>query len=278
MFTKPKQSIITSYEQESLSSRLERVKLGVVFGILGTTAYILSSSLINPISFPDIPLGVDWLSLLGYWLIITVALSIAGAIAGWATEEHVGVVGGGIMMGLLILLINTVTYLNAPAPRGSYFNILVTTIPLIAVSVLIAMIFRWSINRQVNNLKEENQSIKQKRSQKLFSTILIAGLVLGIFARYDRSITDSLVVLDSRLQSAGNDVASTVRFPEHIAESVSPHFGTDYRYIVHQTNSSIGAVDVTIRFEDGYILTCLIPTNSSLFLIIPACSEGSQLR
>lgn len=34
MFTKLKQSIITSYEQESLSTRLERVKLGVVFGIL----------------------------------------------------------------------------------------------------------------------------------------------------------------------------------------------------------------------------------------------------
>lgn len=278
MLAKLKQSIITSYEQESLSSRLERVKLGVAFGVVGTTAYVLSSSLINPISFPRIPIGVDWLSLIGYWLLLTVALSIAGAISAWATEDHVGVVGGGTIMGLLILLVNTISYLASPAPRDSYFNILVTTVPLIAVAVLIALVYRWAVNRQVNNLKEENPRLRQKQSRKLFGTIMIVGLVLGIFARYDRSITDSLVVLDSRLQVAGEDSSTTVRFPEDIAPSVSQHFGGKYKYIVHQTSTTIGAVDVTIRFEDGYTLTCLIPTDSSLFLIIPACSEGMRLN
>lgn len=278
MFSKLKQSIITSYEQESLPSRLERVKLGVLFGVLGTTAYIISSTLINPISFPNIPIGVDWLSLIGYWLLLSFALSLAGAIAGWATADHVGVVGGGTMMGLLILLVNTISYLASPQPRDSYFNILVTTVPLIAVAVLIALVFRWAINRQINNLKEEDLQLRKKQSQKMLSTMIVIGLVLGIFARYDRSITDSLVVLDSRLQVAGEDPSSTVRFPEAITPSVSQHFGTQYQYILHRTNTSIGAVDVTIRFKDGYMLTCLIPTDSSLFLVIPFCKEGPRLQ
>ena len=191
MFAKIKQSIITSYQQENLSSRLERVKIGVLFGILGTTAYILSSSLINPISFPKIPFGVNWFELIGYWLLLTLALCIAGAIAGWATEDHVGVVGGGVMMGLLILLINTITYLTTPGPRDTYFSILVTTVPLIAVAVLISLVFRWGINRQINNKKEEKREVRKKLTSKLIAIVLVSGLILGIFARYDPSITGS---------------------------------------------------------------------------------------
>ncbi len=278
MFAKIKNNIITSFQQEDLSTRLQRVKLGVLFGIIGTTAYVLTSSLINPISFPQIPFGTDWLGLFGYWFALAAALSLAGAIAGWATEDHNGVVGGGVMMGLLILLLNTIAYLSQPGVKDSYFKVLVTTVPLIAVAILIALVFRWAINRQINNLKEENLKLKQKKITRLFGTLIVAGLVLGIFARYDQSIIDSLKTLDSRLQVAGADASSTVRFPDNVAASISSHFGTPYQYLMHYTNSAIGAVDVTIRFNDGYTLTCLVPTDSALFLMIPACSDGRQLR
>lgn len=278
MLAKLKQSIITSYQQENLSSRLERVKLGVLFGVIGTTAYILSSSLVNPISFPKIPFGVDWFELIGYWFLLMLALSVAAAIAGWATEDYVGVVGGGVMMGLIILLVNTISYLTAPEPRDSYFNILVTTVPLIAIAVLIALVFRWAINRQIENKKEENPQLRQKKSSNLISIVLITGLVLGVFARYDQSIIGSLESLESRLQVVGEDSSSTVVFPKNLSAAASQHFGTGFKFLVHHTNTSIGAVDVTIRFDDGYRLTCLIPANSELFLVIPACIDGSSLR
>lgn len=278
MFAKIKNNIVTSFQQEDLSTRLQRVKLGVLFGIIGTTAYVITSSLINPISFPQIPFGIDWLGLIGYWFALTTALSLAGAIAGWATEDHNGVVGGGVMMGLLILLLNTISYLSSPGVKDSYFKILVTTVPLIAVAVLIALVFRWAINRQVNNKKDENLQLKQKKTTRLYGTLIVTGLVLGIFARFDQSIINSLKTLDTRLQVAGAEATTTVRFPENVAASVSEHFGTPYQYLMHHTNTAIGAVDVTIRFNDGYTLTCLIPTDSSLFLVIPACSDGRQLR
>lgn len=278
MFAKLKESIITSFNQEDFSTRLEKIRLGILFAVLGTTAYIISSSLINPISFPKIPFGVDWLELIGYWLLLTAALALAASIAGWATEDYVGVVGGGTMMGLLILLIITISYLSSTGPRDSYFRILVTTVPLIAVAVLIALIFRWAINRQIHNKNDENAQQRQKNSSKLISTIIVTGLVMGIFARYDQSLIDSLKTLDSRMQIAGNDSASTVRFPEGIEDSIGNHFGTGHEFFVHHTNTTIGAVDVTIRFEDGYELTCLVPTNSALFLVISACSEGKRLR
>ena len=278
MLSKLKDSIVRSYNQEDISTRMERVKIGVLFAALGTSAYLVSSSLVNPISFPQIPFGVDWPGLIVYWVLLMAAMALAAAIAGWETEDHVGVVGGGTVMGLLILILNTITYLSGPGPKDSYFRILVTTVPLIAVAVLIALIFRWAINRQVNNNREENVQLKQQKSSKLLITIIITGLVLGIFARYDQSIIDSLTTLDSRLQIKGDESVSTVRFPENIVNSVSPHFGTGYKILMHHTNSTIGAVDVTIRFDDGFTLTCLVPTDSALFLMLPACSEGKSLQ
>jgi hypothetical protein len=47
---------------------------------------------------------------------------------------------------------------------------------------------------------------------------------------------------------------------------------------IRSAAGTIGALDVTISFKDGYTVTCQIPTVSGSFVVIDACSEGNRVK
>ncbi|KAF0111193.1 MAG: hypothetical protein FD147_1131 [Chloroflexi bacterium] len=277
MFARFKNSIITSYNQESLPARLERVKRGAIFGVFGATVYVAISSTVNLFSFPSLHLAIDWPSFFTFWLGMCLAMAAAGAIAGWPTEEYVGIVGGGVLMTLLILIANTILFFTSHGGEQSYIQVLVTTLPLVVFGVLLSWGFRWSINRHLYITKEETPRLQRKLYIQLFSIIFFAGLVPGIFGRYDLSIVTALTALNDHLDSTDPVAFSKVRFPESIAQTIETHYGSNYVLMPRQSSFSIGALDVTIKFDDGYIVTCIVPTDGSQYLFIPFCSEGRKI-
>ncbi|MCX6053706.1 MAG: hypothetical protein NTZ74_02095 [Chloroflexi bacterium] len=278
MLKKIRSSILTSYYQESLASRLDRVKRGIFIGLLGSTVYVVASSTVNLISFPTLHLSMDGINLLTDWLGIGLAISAAGFLAAWPTEEYMGIVGGGVLMTMLVLIANTIAFLAGGENTQSFAQVLITTLPLVVVGVLLAWGLRWSINRHIQISKEESQTARRKSFTKLFAILFFVGLIPGIFSRYDQSIADTLSVLNERLESTDLVSSSKVRFPESVSATIEKHYGTSFVLIPHSSNLSIGAMNITIRFADGYSLACLVPTDGGLFLTLPMCNEGRNLK
>ena len=106
MFKRIADAIIKSYRQETLAERSERIGPGAMYSAIAAIVYVLVSSVINVLFFPGLHLAVDWISLLTNLIEFVIALSLAGAIVGWFTEEYMGIVGGGVVLTILLLVGN----------------------------------------------------------------------------------------------------------------------------------------------------------------------------
>jgi len=278
MFQRIRDYLAREYDQESPQSRMQRVKYGIVIGVIGSLAYAISSSLINVLSYPDLHLTVNWVNTLITWIIVCLALILAGFIVGWPTEEVKAIVGGGITLTVVLLVANTIAFLVSTSAKGSYFQVLVTSLPMVGVCVLAALALRQAINKLDKAKSEEDKRIQQKRFSKMIGLVVLIGLIGGMFSRFDGTAVTMLQSLNERLQSTDISSSSKVRFPDNVVANVQSHYGEGYNLVVRSAAATVGALDVTIHFDSGYTVTCQIPTATGTFIFMDSCSEGTKLK
>jgi hypothetical protein len=278
MFRRFREYLAREFDQETPQSRMQRVKYGIVMGIVGSLVYALASSLVNVLSYPDLHLAVNWTNIFTTWIIVCLALILAGFIVGWPTEEVKAIVGGGIALTVVLLAANTIAFLVSTSARGSYFQVLVTSLPMVGVCVLAALALRQGINKLDKAKNEEDKGIQRKRFSKIIGLVILLGLIGGLFSRFDGTAVTMLQSLNERLQSTDISSSSRVRFPENVIADVQSHFGENYGLIVRSASATVGALDVTIHFDSGYTLTCQIPTATGTYIFMDSCSEGTKIK
>lgn len=267
------------FDQESPQSRMERVKQGVVMGLVGSLVYTFSAAFVNIISYPDLHLGVNWVNVVTTWIVVCLALILAGFIVGWPTEEVKAIVGGGIALTIVLLAANSIAYLLLnPDTRGSYFQVLVTSLPMVGVSVLAALALRQGMNKLDRARKEENKTTQRKLFNKIIGLVILIGIIGGLFSRFDGTAVTMLQSLNDRLQSTDLTSSSKVRFPENVLSDVQSHYGEGYHLFVRSAAAAVGALDVTIRFDSGYTITCQIPTAAGTFIFMDSCAVGTKIN
>ncbi len=267
------------FDQESPQSRMERVKQGVVMGLVGSLVYTFSAAFVNIISYPDLHLGVNWVNVVTTWIVVCLALILAGFIVGWPTEEVKAIVGGGIALTIVLLAANSIAYLLLnPDTRGSYFQVLVTSLPMVGVSVLAALALRQGMNKLDRARKEENKTTQRKLFNKIIGLVILIGIIGGLFSRFDGTAVTMLQSLNDRLQSTDLTSSSKVRFPENVLSDVQSHYGEGYHLFVRSAAAAVGALDVTIRFDSGYTITCQIPTAAGTFIFMDSCAAGTKIN
>ena len=279
MLQKIRNYLAIEFDQESPKSRMERVKQGIVMGVIGSLVYTFSAAFVNVISYPNLHLGVNWVNVVTTWVVVCLALILAGFIVGWPTEEVKAIVGGGIALTVVLLAANSIAFLLLnPATRGSYFQVLVTSLPMVGVSVLAALALRQGMNKLDRARKEENRSTQKKLFTKIIGLVILLGIIGGLFSRFDGTAVTMLQSLNDRLQSTDLTSSSKVRFPENVLTDVQSHFGEGYRLFVRSASATVGALDVTIRFDSGYTVTCQIPTSTGTFIFMDSCAVGTKVN
>jgi hypothetical protein len=276
MINRLKSAYQTFMNQESFESRIARIKPGIIFSVIGTTVYVLAFAVINPILFPDLHLGMDWGWLGGTWFGTTLAIVLAAIIAGWPTENYVGIAGGGVVMTILLLVFNIIMTIVLAGNASSISQVFVTTLPLVGVCILLALVLRWVMNRQQSISQEESAYKRRYGPLRLVGIMFAIGLVPAILSTYDPSDLDMLRLLNKRLLTTATPDVETVRFPENVAAEVSRHYGTPFTLYPHASSMTLNALDTKIRFTDGFAVSCLLPTDSSQFLVIPQCDVVGQ--
>lgn len=263
------------FQQETLAERSQRMIPAAIFGALVATLYVWTFFFVNVYTFPNLPLGIDWARLLVMWIGLGVVLALFGAVAAWFTEEYLGIVGGGLILTVLLAIV----FLFSSGARNSTLTLqsIIMAVPLIGVSMLAAWGFRWAANRYLAIEQEQKPDRRRKLLRKHILTIALIGLIPGILMRMDLPSEQALRKVHELLQAAPQDPSVWPRLPLKRVPALQDHFGVDYKLYAHQSALSAGALDVTVRFKDGFTMSCFLPIGSGVNFITQ-CNEGDEVE
>lgn len=263
------------YYQETPAERSQRMIPAAAYGALVATAYVLTLSLVNVYTFPDLPLGMDWARVLAMWIGLALVLALFGGVASWFTEEYAGIVGGALIFTALL----AIWYLLSSAIQNSTSTAqsLITTLPLVGVNLLGAWALRWAAHRHLAISHEKDPIVRRKQLTRHILTILLIGTIPGILGRMDPPVEQAVSGLHELLQAAPNDPSVWPRLPLKQVPSLQDHFGVDYQLYPRQSALTVSALDVTVRFTDGYTMTCYLPISGGLNFI-NQCNEGTEIK
>ncbi len=263
-------SFLTSLQNENLLQRSERMLPAALYGALAASAFILSNALVNVYSFPNLPLGVDWVHLFGMWVGFSAAFGLAGVIAGWFTEEYQGIVAGGA---IITALLAVVFYFQMGAEGGAVtLQSILMAVPLVGVSMLAAAALRWTARRHNQLIHQESAKARPRRLAGHILVIVLVGAFVGVLGRMDLPAEQTLSKFHASLQAAPNDPSVWVQLPLKQVPALSEHFGVGYRFYARRSAFALGSLDLTVRFADGFVLECALPVGSLNFFT--NCWEG----
>lgn len=260
------------YQEETLAQRSQRMIPAAVYALLVATLYALTFSLVNTYTFSKLPLGFDWLQFLKMWTGMAVIFALFAALATWFTEEYEGIVGGGAIATLLIVLVLMLRGARSGSPAQAF----VMALPLLGITMLGAWIARWAAHRHLAILQQK-EATRRKSMTRHLGIIFLIGLIPGILGRMDSPSEYAVRQLHEYLQAAPSDPSVLPRLPLKKLPSLQEHLGVDYKMYPRQSTTSVGALEVTVRFTDGYSMTCIMPTGSGNSFITD-CNEGTKIR
>jgi hypothetical protein len=87
----------------------------------------------------------------------------------------------------------------------------------------------------------------------------------------------TLSELHKLLQAAPNDPSVWPQLPLKQVPALQDHFGVDYLLYSRQSALAVESLDVTVRFSDGYRMTCTLPIAAGL-TFISRCNEGNEIK
>lgn len=269
------EKVKVSLQQESLPIRRERMLPAAMYGALVATAYTLAGALVNVYSFPNLPLGFDWLRIFGLCIGISTGFALAGCIAGWFSDEYYGIVAGGAIITTL-LAIAFLLQLNMRNSAPTILSVLMA-VPLFGVNMLAAGTLRWIARRHLEIVHKGSAETRPKQLTRHVLQILLVGIFIGILGRMDLSSEKTLSQFHQFLQAAPNDPSSWTHLPVKQVPSLPEHFGVDYIFYVHPSEFALGTLDVKVQFADGFRMNCTLPVDSSSFFTDCHEAESSLL-
>lgn len=276
MFERIKKNILYSMQEETLDERRQRMLPGALYGVFAATVYILTLSSINVLTIPGMHLGIDWAHLLTYWIGFGFGLGISGLIVGWFSEDYAGVVSGGVVMTLLLLLGNLIISLLTGQNASLAFQSVVTAIPLVGGAVLLAAALRYVIRRHQKIAETQPAGQRRKLLAGLVGLVFVVSCLPGVFSRYDLSAVAVFKALNNSLQNGASDPHAAARFLDTQLPGLKSHFGAEYQVFPRISVFTAGALDITVRFEDGYSFTCVVPTDAGESTFFTTCNEGGS--
>lgn len=251
-------------KQESLSERSKRMLPAAAYGMLAAWAYTLAFHFVNVYSFPNLPLGLDWARLLGMGLSFGTAFGLAGAIAGWFTEAYNGIVGGGAI--ITALLAAVFMFSSGSASATLTVQSLLMALPLVGTGMLVAWGLRQAGQIHQNITRAPDPFVRRKRLAGHLATVLLVGLMPGILGRMDLPSERTLTHFHQLLQAAPADPTVRPRLPLRQLPELENHLGGGYVFYARPSARAAGALDVTVRFADGFTMTCFLPIGGSGFI------------
>lgn len=259
--------------EETFAERSQRMIPAALFGASMGIVYTLTLSAVNVLTFPALPIGLDWLKVFELTIGYALGLALFGAISAWFTEEYAGIAGGGVIITIILAVLFLFT--TRPTTNTMTTQTIITALPLIGISMLAAWGLRWTAHRHLEIVHGTQGNQRRNLIARHLAIIFLVGFIPGVFNRMDLPAQQTLTYLHELLQSAPDDPSVLPRLPLKQVPELENHLGVDYLLYPSRSVLSAGALDVTIRFVDDFVMTCILPVNAGSNFITD-CFEGTQ--
>lgn len=130
----------TLAHEETPAERRQRMLPGIMYGLMIASSYAIVSGVVNLLSFPGLPIGVDWRTLLITWLFFAIWLGAGGGFINWFTQTEEGLVISLFVMTLTALGAGILTFEGNLATR--FGKIMLLVLPVIAISLAMTILLR----------------------------------------------------------------------------------------------------------------------------------------
>jgi hypothetical protein len=241
---------------ESPGLRLKRAAFGALYGWLSGTTYVATVALVNPLTFPGLPIQVDVPDVAIQWALFGFGLALLGAWAAWPTEGWQGILGGALVTALLIVAI------NLQASGGSWTTgsvlLLLLSAPVAVLCLPIPLLLRWMARKSIQAVTFHRRSwVGQLLLWGLLAVVL--GLTPGLFSRMSARAEIAVRQVQGVVQTA-------VALPPEAAmvgalaalPNVREHLDQPYGLSQQRSRISMEGFDVRVFFADGYAFTCVV--------------------
>jgi hypothetical protein len=266
----------TLAQQETPAERRQRMLPGAVYGLVIAGSYALAGSVVNQLSFPDLPVGVDWEYLLITSLFFAVWLGVGGAFVNWFTQTEEGFVISLLLMSATALIASWLT-IEGPVP-AQLGKIVLLVLPVLAISLLITITLRWLGVRHAATL-EETPAWRQRRILALVIVAMVIGGGSGsVLTRWTTAIQRGIRHIHQTIQTvSANPSDSESLFLLRDVPQIKDHLHNPYTVRGKSSGQSIVGVEVNIDFKDGYQVTCLLLVFPDQPPFPRACKEGETI-
>jgi hypothetical protein len=247
---------------------------GAIYGFLAGIAFGLTVGTINHLTFPDLPIVIEWVPTLTTGVILGVVLALIGALTDWFTEEIVGIGVGAVATAVVGLGVQL--FVVGVGALG-IIMLLVLSMPISVVSLPIAIFLRWLGNRHLQVLAWVQAPWKQAGwFSVLVITALAVGILPGSFQRMGVREERSARLVHEALQLAPVDPLQAKRLPLETMPGLKEHLGRPYTLKVTPSKLSSVGYDVHVLFEDGYAMTC-VTVAYTLIPYMRSCVLGAEI-
>jgi hypothetical protein len=266
----------TLAQQETPAQRRRRMLPGAIYGLLIASAYTFISGIVNKLSFPDLPVGIDWRGLLPAWLFFAVWLGLGGMFINWFTQTEEGF---GMSLFVMTLTALGIGAWNVDGDLTTQFGkLMLLILPVLAISFLTTIILRWlGVQSAAALEKERTTKIKPVITLTLIA-IAIGGLAGFGLTRWDAPALSGIRDIHRRLQTSANNPSQVgTLFSLTDLPQLKSHLGKPYTLRGKPSGQLVGTAEVTATFEDDYRITCFLVVFPDRPPFLRTCAEGNQV-
>jgi hypothetical protein len=255
---------------EMRRQRVGRVVAGVVYGLLLGVMYALVSGTIDAVTFPDLPLRVDGAHLTAELLISGLGGMVLGGVAAWPGNAWVGAFAGGAAIMAWELIRSLLRLSN---PMGIF--LLIFILPLVILSLPIAGVFRWTVSRHMQVMQRPRRRRRWVGVAGLLVTVVVLAVFAGSWSRMTSTNEAAVRTVHRAMQTALKN--SLNNLPDALKGVANFKAKASHVYWLSQQASAASptGVDVQLTFDNGYVVTCFVETETGQPQIL-VCAEGAQ--
>ena len=223
--------------------------VGALYGLLVGAAFALMSACIDVLLHLDLPLGVDWSVFVHRMRVIALGLALIGAVTCWWKETWQGLLAGAAVSAALALIVALVSSDTV----GAGAKLLVLVFTLMPVTVM-AFPVAWILRRITEH---HAAALQLKWSNARIAGLILLAVVLGAAGGYFMKMPPRGLEAVRFVHGLLEDPAQE-KDPILQAPGMQEHLNSAYKLYQKHSESSTEGYDIRIRYEDGYVLKCVI--------------------
>lgn len=255
--------------EDTPARKRQRALAGALYGLAAASAFVLVAATIDRLTFPSLPIYIDWAQAALTWLVLGATLTGVGVLAGWFSEGLTGIGIGAAAIAASVMLLS-LSQSDYPLPP-KIIMFIILSLPLTAASVPVALGLRWLARQHMRALQRTGWAL----ARGLAVTLLLAALgggVPGLLTRMSPQAERAMLHLHATL-TAPQPPNQSPYSPFRAATRLDEHWGAPFEMRQVRSITSTEGYDIRVVYPDGYSFWCTVVVYADYDPYVRACRE-----